>query len=159
VSARHDIINKPEETEKREDKMKHTLYLILLLVLMVAIVAVTGCKSETSPPGDSDTGELKISPAPIHEVQVNIAESFPPQIFVYIQGGLADSCTEFNDLTDERSGNTIEITVTVKRPVDAMCAQVYGYFEKNVALGTDFNSGETYIIEVNDYKPVTFVMQ
>ena len=131
--------------------MKRTLYLVVL-VLIVIIVTAVGCQPAPAEP------ELEISLATIEEVQVNIAESYPPQIFVYIKGGLADSCTTFHELTEERNGNTISITVTTQRPKDKTCAQVYSFFEKNVNLGTDFTSGETYTINVND-KTTSFVMQ
>jgi hypothetical protein len=94
--------------------------------------------------------ELEIRLAPIHEVQVNIAESFPEQIFVYIKIGLADSCTTFHELITERSGNTVNITVTTERPRDVICAQIYSYFEQNIALGSDFARGESYTVNVND---------
>jgi len=126
-----------------------------VLVFLVVIVTAVGCQSDTS---DADEQEIEIRPAPIHEVQVNIAESFPPQVFVYIKGGLADSCTTFHELTVERSGNTINIKVTTQRPKGAVCTQIYGFFEKNVNLGTEFTSGETYVINVND-KATSFVMQ
>jgi len=129
--------------------MKRTLY-IAALALVVVMVTAVGC--QTPQP------ELEIRLAPIHEVQVNIAESYPPQVLVYIKGGLADSCTTFRELDAERSGNTVNITVTTQRPRVAICAQVYGFFEKNVNLGSDFTSGETYIINVND-KTTSFVMQ
>jgi inhibitor of cysteine peptidase len=114
---------------------------IIALVLAAMIVAAVGCQWGQP--------ELEIKQAPIHEVQVNIAESYPEQIFVYIKGGLADSCTTFHDLETERIDNTINIEVTTERPRDAVCAQVYGYFEKNVNLGSDFIRGETYIVNVN----------
>jgi len=37
--------------------------------------------------------EFEIKQAPIHDVQVIFAESFPVQVFVSIKGGLADSWT------------------------------------------------------------------
>jgi len=131
--------------------VKRTLYLAALALTIVIVTAV-GCQSE------NDELEIEIHPAPIHEVQVNIAESFPPQVFVYIKGGLADSCTTFNELTVERSNNTINIRVTTQRPKGVVCAQVYGFFEKNIGLGSDFTSGETYIVNVNG-KTTRFVMQ
>ena len=131
--------------------MKRTLCLAAL-ALMVVMATVTSCQPDT------DEQEIEIRPAPIHEVQVNIAESLPPQVFVHIQGGLRDGCTTFHELTTQRNGNTINIEVTTQRPKGAICAQVYGFFEKNVALGTDFTSGETYTINVND-KTTSFVMQ
>jgi len=89
---------------------------------------------------------------------VAIAESYPPQVMVYIQGGLSDGCTEFHELKTSRGGNTVNITVTTQRPRDAICTQVYGYFEQNVNLGSDFVSGETYTVKVND-KMTNFVME
>ena len=131
--------------------MKKISYLAMLALILIVVTTV-GCQPEV------DEQEIEIRPAPIHEVQINIAESYPPQVFIFIKGGLADGCTTFHELTTERSGNTINIKVTTQRPKEAICAQVYGYFEKNVALGTDFNSGETYIVNVND-KTKSFVMQ
>lgn len=131
--------------------MKRALSLAALAGIVVMVTAV-GCQLKT------EEEEIEIRPAPIHEVQVNIAESFPPQVFVYIKGGLSDGCTTFHELTTERSGNTINITVTTQRPKNAICTQVYGSFEKNVALGSDFTSGETYRVNVND-EITSFVMQ
>jgi inhibitor of cysteine peptidase len=115
--------------------------LSVLAVVFMAVIASAGCCPQT--------GGLEVKLAPIHEVQINIAESFPEQIFVYIKGGLADSCTSFHDLKTERIGNTIKIEVTTERPRDAVCAQVYGYFEKNINLGSDFTRGESYTVDVN----------
>jgi len=123
--------------------MKKTL-ILLALVLAALAVAAAGCK----PSGDGQ--EIEIRLAPIHEVEVSIAESFPEQIFVYIKGGLADGCTTFNAVETERSGTTIDITVTTQRPRDAVCIQVYSFFEQNVALGSQFTSGQTYTVNVND---------
>jgi inhibitor of cysteine peptidase len=129
--------------------MKKFLY---LLATALIILLTLGCQS----PLVEEEKEIQL--APIHEVTINIAESHPPQVFVYIKGGLADSCTTFHELKTERSGNTLEITVTTERPKDEICAQVYSYFEKNVNLGTEFTSGETYMVNVND-KRTSFIMQ
>jgi hypothetical protein len=93
--------------------------------------------------------EIEIKTAPIHEVEVMIAESYPEQIIVHIKGGLPDGCTEFNDLVTEINGSTISITVTVKRPKDAVCPAIYGYFEKTVNLGSNFIRGQNYTVDVN----------
>lgn len=145
------LVSKLVKFKVLRPKIKRNIYLSVL-ILLIPVLAIVGCQT------GNNEDEIEIRPAPIHEVQVNIAESFPPQVFVYIKGGLADSCTTFHELTTERNGNTIDIKVTTQRPRDAQCAQVYSYFEKNVALGSDFTSGETCIINVNDEK-TTFVMQ
>ena len=114
---------------------------IIVFILIVLVSLLPGCQGE-------DSG-LEIKLAPIHEVQISIAESFPEQIFVHIKGGLADSCTKFHDSATELIGNTAEIEVTTERPIDAVCAQVYSFFERNVNLGSDFTSGQTYTVDVN----------
>jgi hypothetical protein len=120
-------------------------YLVVISLLLLVATAIA-CQ------------QLEIRPAPIHEVRVAIAESYPPQVVVYIKGGLSDGCTTFHELKTERSGNAVNITVTTQRPKGAVCTQVYGYFEQNLNLGSDFISGQTYTIQVNE-KTTSFVMQ
>lgn len=130
--------------------------LALVAIIFSAALLMSACAGKPSPT-PTPTGEVEIRLAPIHEVSINIAESFPPQVIVAITGGLSDGCTTFHDITTERSGNTIEIEITTERPRDAVCTQVYGYFEKSVNLGSDFSSGESYTVKVNDVTK-SFVM-
>lgn len=102
--------------------------------------------------------DMEIELAPIHEVRINIAESYPPQVVVYIKGGLRDDCTTFHDLTVRRDGSIINVEVTTQHPPGVDCAAVYNYFERNKNLGSDFISGERYTVKVND-QTTTFVMQ
>ena len=95
--------------------------------------------------------EVEISLAPIHEANVTLLMSKPPQVEVYIKGGLADGCTTFHNIEVAREGSHITITVTVQRPKDVSCPAIYTYFEKFVILGSDFTAGTTYTLEVNDY--------
>ena len=101
---------------------------------------------------------IETSLAPIHEVDVNFMESFPVQVGVHIKGGLRDGCTTFHDAVVTREGNTVYIEVTTQRPREAICTQVYGYFEKNLNLGSDFTTGTEYTLKVNDYI-TTFLYQ
>jgi hypothetical protein len=94
--------------------------------------------------------DVEIKPAPIEEVKVNILKSNPPQISVYIKGGLPDGGTVFNAITSTRKGNEIEIKVSVQRPAGDYPA-IYTSFEKNINLGSNFDMGTTYILKVNDY--------
>jgi hypothetical protein len=126
--------------------------IFITLILLLATTLVTSCKSKPAEP------ETEILPAPIHEVDIRIAESYPPQVFVYIKGGLSDGCTTFREIKTSRNGETINIEVTVQRPKNRICTQVYGFFEKNVGLGSDFISGKTYTIKVNT-ETKTFTMQ
>lgn len=122
---------------------------VMVITLILLVTGAIACQGGTQ--------DVEIRLAPIHEVRIIIAESHPTQVVVYIQGGLTDGCTTFRTLKVERAGNMVNITVTTQRPRDAICTQVYGYFEQNVNLGSDFVSGQTYIIKVND-RTTSFVM-
>ena len=123
----------------------HKIFLISAIIFSVlAVIAFSLLLKDTK-----SNHDFEIKQAPIHEVEIMIAESYPEQIFVYIKGGLPDGCTEFNDLVTEINGNTINISVTIKRPKDAVCPAVYSYFEKNVNLGSDFIRGQSYTVNVN----------
>jgi hypothetical protein len=121
-------------------------------VVMPVILLLAGC-------GSPSAGEdIEIKPAPIHEVSISFTKSSTPQVIVYIKGGLPDGCTTFHDLKTERSGQTVKITVTIQRPKEGICTEIYGFFERNENLGSDFTRGETYTVVVND-KSTSFVMQ
>ncbi|OGO06352.1 MAG: hypothetical protein A2Y92_00410 [Chloroflexi bacterium RBG_13_57_8] len=129
--------------------MKKQTFLVLAFL---ALLFVAGC----GPPSTGEDIEIKL--APIHEVTISFAKSLPPQVIVYIKGGLPDGCTTFRGLEIERSGKTVKINVTVQRPKEAICTEIYGFFERNENLGSDFIKGETYTVVVNDTS-TTFVMQ
>jgi hypothetical protein len=95
--------------------------------------------------------DVEIKLAPIDEVKVYIMKSNPPQIGVYIKGGLSDGCTTFHGIETTKEGNTVNIKVTVQRPRGLSCPTIYTWFEKDVNLGTDFVFGTTYTLNVNDY--------
>lgn len=89
--------------------------------------------------------------APIDELDVRIAESFPPQYFVYILAGLPSGCAEQYTHSFTRNGTVIEVEVLNSFPEgNPVCTAIYGTYEVNIALGSDFVSGQTYTISVND---------
>jgi inhibitor of cysteine peptidase len=127
--------------------MRNIKYLVVLIVSCLLIVS--GCKNEP---------EIQISPAPIHEINISYAKSNPPQVLVSIKAGMPDGCTTFDDLKTDINGKTISITLTNKRPKEAVCTAIYGYYDKIENLGSSFIRGDTYTVKVND-KTTTFVMQ
>ncbi len=118
------------------------MFVLLLIALAMSTPGAISC---------SPKEEYEIKPTPIHELKILFAESYPVQVMLYIKGGLADSATEFNEINvQKRLGHTIPVSVTTKRLREAIGAQVYGYFERTVNLGSSFNSGEVYTVKVND---------
>ena len=137
-----------------------TMKRIILLLALMVVLGMIGCLQPNNPGSTStptSTLNVDISPAPITGLQVITAPSQPPQFSATFKVGLRDTCTSFNDLTTARSGNTVNITVTVQHEKDKICGQLYGFLDKTVSLGSSFTSGQTYTVNVND-QTTTFVV-
>ena len=91
--------------------------------------------------------------APIESVDILAMESFPVQYAVSIVSGLPSGCAAFAGAeVVERSGTAVRIEVLNTMPApdaNLACTMIYGLHESNVALGTDFQSGVTYTVDVN----------
>lgn len=112
-----------------------------IVIVMVLAALLAGCgtaepTAQTVTEPTPDLATLDISPIVIETVDVRIAESAPPQIFVEVAGYLGDGCTRFHDLEQVREGNTFTITITGERPKDAMCTAIAEPYSENIALGT-----------------------
>lgn len=90
--------------------------------------------------------------ASIQALAINLAESFPVQIFVAITSFAPSSCETFDHLTTTRSGTAITIDVWNRGQPPAVlapCLAVLTESEHNLALGSDFVPGFTYTVLVN----------
>ena len=122
------------------------------------VVAVAGLACASAQPL-SPTDRVR-APATIEQVDINVAESFPPQYFVGIVSLQPNSCATFDALETTREGSSIQISVWNLVPADpnVICAAVVSSTEHNVALGTDFKPGQSYDLQVNDVTR-TFIAQ
>lgn len=98
--------------------------------------------------------------APIESIEVLILESFPVQYRVLVVSGLPNACYSFAGYWLDLSGDTIRIEIINWKPADSgvACAAVYRAVETTIHLGSDFESGKTYTIVVNETTE-TFVAQ
>ncbi|MGA7671874.1 MAG: hypothetical protein WBW04_15710 [Nitrolancea sp.] len=87
------------------------------------------------------------SPIQITNVDVLIAESYPPQISVSVTGIIPDSCTTVQQPEVNHDGTTFTITIMGERPTGMVCAQVATTYQKSIALGT-LDPGD-YTVSVN----------
>lgn len=103
--------------------------------------------SATPPPLDPSRNRVA---APIEQLDVRIAESAPPQVFVDVTTGLPGGCAAFDSVTLVRSGSTLTLTMWNTMPAsDAVaCTAIYGYVRHTVPLGA-IEPG-TYTLRVND---------
>ena len=108
---------------------------------------------KVEPPQDADPGD-GMTPvlAPIDGLSIEVAESAPPQYFLTVQSGLPNGCARFDGYTVDRKDPTIVVQVTnlVPEAKDVVCTQQYRTVESRIALGTDFEPGGYYTIQVND---------
>lgn len=97
------------------------------------------------------TGLREHVEAPIHDVQINVAESFPLQYFVAVSVGLPNACYDFGEAIVSQQGTIVKINVTNLAPADPTepCAEIYRTIVENVALGSDFDPSIAYTVEVN----------
>lgn len=84
-------------------------------------------------------------------VELRVAESFPPQYFVDITSALPDGCARFARAELWRDGDSISVDVFNTRPAggDMACTMIYGEHETAVALGSEFEPGKAYTLDVN----------
>ena len=98
-----------------------------------------------------DTSKVQVL-APIDSLEVLVMESFPPQYALTVVSGLTNGCVTFGGYRLERGDDVIRIEVVNWKPADGdiVCTDVYGTVETNIPLGSDFEPGRTYTVEVND---------
>lgn len=133
---------------------------------VVLLIGFLGVEAACSPrAGNSQkatpTPATIVVDAPIESIEILVRESFPPGYTAHIVSGLPSGCARFNMATVvERTGNHVAVKVTNTMPADrrTVCTAIYGYKETNLDLGTNFKSGETYTVDVND-KSKSFVAQ
>ncbi len=98
--------------------------------------------------------------APIDGLEVLTLESFPPQYMLHVQAGLPSGCAERYGSEVERVGDAITVTVlnTIPAIENMACTAIYGMYDFNLNLGSDFEPGKTYTVAVND-RETTFTAQ
>jgi len=127
--------------------------LILATLATVALVAAVGVLAMARTGGGllpPPAGRHTV-PAPIDELDVRVLESSPPQYMLHVRAGLPSGCAIRDSHAVSRVGDTITVNALNSMPNgDPPCTMIYGSYELNINLGTDFLSGSTYTVHVND---------
>ena len=127
---------------------------------MLAALSATACASATDslPLSPSPSGRQAVL-APIDRLDVRILESSPPQYVLSVRAGLPSGCAEKNRHETERVAEAITVTVLNWMPTGSTaCTMIYGSYELNINVGSDFRPGTTYSVTVND-KRTAFVAE
>ncbi|HYE85057.1 MAG TPA: hypothetical protein VEA16_01790, partial [Vicinamibacterales bacterium] len=122
---------------------------IVLAAFTAAATVSCASASDRGPSGPSATERREVA-APIDSVDVRILESSPPQYMLHVKAGLPSGCAEKNRHDVQRAGETISVSVLNWVPAgDPPCTAIYGSYELNINLGSDFRRGTTYTVTVN----------
>lgn len=135
--------------------------MILAALATIALVVAVGVLAMARTGGawlPAPAGRHTVA-APIDGLDIRVMESSPPQYMLHIGAGLPGGCAKQDSHAVSRVGDTIRVTVLNSMPAgDPPCTMIYGSYELNINLGTDFVSGSTYTVHVND-KATTFTAQ
>ena len=128
-----------------------------LALALLAALALASCAGVAR--GQADAGGTEVR-APIVRVAVRVAESQPPQYFADVVSALPDGCTRFARIALRREGRSVYVDVFNRVPSDptTLCSMLYGEHESAVPLGSDFEPGASYTLDVNGTRQ-TFVAQ
>lgn len=99
-----------------------------------------------APAKPTETREIVIQSAQVEGLSVQVLESQPVQVKATVNGTLGDGCTSLNAIEQARTDNTFTITVTVKRPKDAMCTMIAKLYEESISLDVVGLKAGTYIV-------------
>lgn len=121
--------------------------LFIVLVLTVLLARVGAGSPDEHGNNVAPGGERQVEQVTIESVDVRLAESFPVQVFVEVQGYLPDPCWEAQEPFVQQDGNRFEIEIMAERDPNEACPQVIEDYAENVALGS-MDPGE-YIVIVN----------
>jgi hypothetical protein len=129
------------------------------VVVLAALLSISCASSvERAPSSPSSPGRQEVL-APIDGLGVRVLESSPPQYMLNVRAGLPGGCAEKNRHETRRDTDAITVTVLNWMPTGSPpCTMIYGSYELNINLGSDFRPGITYSVSVND-KRTTFVAQ
>ncbi len=142
----------------RNKRRRFAMRAASMTVLILALAACTGGQAVT-PTVTPQVGETPVHTeephrvevlAPIDHTEILVAESFPPQYFLWVESGLPNGCAEFDRYQVTRDGDTIHVAIFNLEATGVPCTEIYRTVEHTIPLGSDFEPGRTYTVLVND---------
>jgi hypothetical protein len=116
-------------------------YYIVYLSLFVFLFSACGASSVQPTP--------QSRPLQIDDVSVEIAESYPVQVFAVIKATLPDGCSSKGAITQSRDGNTITINAEMNHSGAEVCTMIVSFVDERIALEGEFPPGD-YVLKVNN---------
>lgn len=118
--------------------------LALLVLAAGAALFVYAARAETP------ASDRRLVPAPIDATSVAVRAA-DQHVILSVRAGLPSGCAKQDSHAVSRAGEAITVTVNNSIPsAETACTMIYGTYDLQLDLGTDFRSGTTYTIRVND---------
>jgi hypothetical protein len=94
-------------------------------------------------------------PAPIDGAEVQVRDTTPRYVLV-VKAGLPSGCAKPDTFTVSQTGNVVKVAVSNTLPTgNPVCTAIYGTYELDIDVGTNFAAGQEYRVDVNG-RVVTF---
>jgi hypothetical protein len=123
----------------------------ILVVALAVVILIARVGAGNNDEGDVDhqapDGERQVEEINIENYDIRLAESFPVQVFVDVEGYLPDPCWEPQEPVIERDENRFVVTILAERDPEEMCPQLIEDYSETIALG-NADPG-SYTIEIN----------
>jgi hypothetical protein len=65
-----------------------------------------------------------------------------------VRGVIGDACSSLHSVEQERTGNTVVVTILRQRPANAICTQIARLYDDTIRLDGAFPPG-AYVVRVN----------
>ena len=142
-----------------KDKVTARYFAIIFGICAMVLAACGGSAPQAEETPDQ-SGELETVEklAPIDRVEILVAESWPPQYFLFVESGLPNGCAEFDRVEVTADGETIHVAIINLETVGMACTKEYRTVEHNIPLGSEFEPSTMVTVLVNDVAE-TFVTQ
>ena len=124
------------------------MLIVSAALLLLAAGAMFYALARADTPSTSDR---RLVPAPIETATVAVRAA-DQHVILSVRAGLPGGCAKQDSHAASRAGDVVTVTVNNSMPSadNTVCTAIYGTYDLQLDLGSDFKTGSTYTIRVND---------
>jgi hypothetical protein len=127
--------------------------------LIILSMLLASCGGEPTLPATIDPAQYQIGENfTVEAIDLEVGQTLPSDATLVVRGNFPDSCTQIYQVSQQRTGHTIIITLTTARPIDAVCTQALTPHTERIRIGQIEEAG-TYTLIANDFTGTFFFGQ
>ncbi len=125
--------------------------------LIILSMLLASCGGEPTLPATVDPSQYQIGEDfTVEAIDLEVGQTLPSDATLVVEGNFPDSCTQIYQVSQQRTGHTIIITLTTARPIDAVCTQALTPHTERVRIGQIEEAG-TYTLIANNFTGTFFL--